>query len=153
MSFYPGTPPTRILSWSQIVRENDPNYTRLSLQPWTLEFSNGRLFVDPTPLYNYDFIAAGLVNNGGVLALSDAGGWPTSDFDLEGGDVYSNGGEPTIMGGFPALVAPPIFFGEISASALLQAGARGLPVIPPPVGSGILWNPFGSVTGGPIYIA
>jgi hypothetical protein len=44
-------PPTRILSWLQYVREADPGYTRLSLQPWTLEFSNGRLFVDPLPLY------------------------------------------------------------------------------------------------------
>lgn len=49
--FYPGTPPTRILSWNQMVREADPNYTRQSLQPWVYEFSNGRLFVDSLPLY------------------------------------------------------------------------------------------------------
>ena len=55
--FYPGTPPTRILNWNQLVREADPNYQRLSLQPWVLEFSNGRLFVDWNPLYGtYDIV-------------------------------------------------------------------------------------------------
>lgn len=49
--FYPGTPATRILSWSQLVRESDPVFTKLSLQPWVYDFSNGRLFVDPLPLY------------------------------------------------------------------------------------------------------
>lgn len=34
-----------------MVREADPNYTRLSLQPWVYEFSNGRLFVDTLPVY------------------------------------------------------------------------------------------------------
>lgn len=51
MPSWPSPPPTRILSWNQIVRENDPNYTRLSLQPWVYEFSNGRLFVDTLPVY------------------------------------------------------------------------------------------------------
>lgn len=56
--FWPGTPPTRILSWNQVVREADPNFTRLSLQPWVYEYSNGRLFLDTLPTYtdyNQDF--------------------------------------------------------------------------------------------------
>lgn len=56
-SYYPGTPPYRILSWSQMVREADPNFTRGSLQSWSFEFSNGRLFLDWLPLYGeFDII-------------------------------------------------------------------------------------------------
>lgn len=35
-----------------MVREADPDYTRLSRQPWVYEFSNGRLFVDAMLLYS-----------------------------------------------------------------------------------------------------
>lgn len=48
---WPSPPPTRILSWQQIVLENDPNFRRQSLQPVVYEFSNGRLFVDTLPTY------------------------------------------------------------------------------------------------------
>jgi len=52
---WPPTPPTRIISWRQLCIESDPNWTRLSLQPWVYEFSNGRLFVDTLPTYTpYD---------------------------------------------------------------------------------------------------
>lgn len=73
-AFYPGAPPTRILSWNQLVREADPNFTRLSLQPWTLEFSNGRLFIDSLPLYS-TFSATDdlLVLEGGPLLLTGGG--------------------------------------------------------------------------------
>ena len=49
--YFPGPAPTRLLSWQQMVQEADPNWNRLSLQPWVFEFSNGRLFVDWLPLY------------------------------------------------------------------------------------------------------
>lgn len=42
---------SRILSWEQLVREADPDHSRLSLRPWVYEFSNGRRFLDPLPLY------------------------------------------------------------------------------------------------------
>ena len=48
---WPSPPPTRILSWSQMVREADPDFTRLSLRPVVYTFSKGRLVVDPIPLY------------------------------------------------------------------------------------------------------
>jgi len=48
---WPSPPPTRILSWLQMVREADPNFTRTSLQPVAYELSNGRVFVDPIQLY------------------------------------------------------------------------------------------------------
>jgi hypothetical protein len=43
--------PSRILSWAQMVAEADPGFRRLSNQPWGYEFSNGRRFYDPVPLY------------------------------------------------------------------------------------------------------
>lgn len=70
-AFWPGTPPTRQLSWTQLVRDSDPNFTRLSLQPWCYEFSNGRLFVDTLPTYTPFDISEGLilVRGGPVILL------------------------------------------------------------------------------------
>jgi hypothetical protein len=44
-------PPTRIISWRQMVLEADPGWTRASVQPVVYEFSNGRVFLDYLPLY------------------------------------------------------------------------------------------------------
>jgi hypothetical protein len=44
-------PPTRIISWRQLVLEAEPGWTRASVQPVVYEFSNGRLFLDYLPLY------------------------------------------------------------------------------------------------------
>jgi len=60
---WPPPPSTRILSLQQLVIEADPNYVRLSLQPWVYEFSNGRLFVDTLPTYTpYDVSTIGYYN-------------------------------------------------------------------------------------------
>ena len=48
---WPSPPPTRMLSWVQMVREADPAFTRSSLQPRAYELSNGRVFIDPVNLY------------------------------------------------------------------------------------------------------
>lgn len=74
MVFYPGTPPTRQISWQQLVRENDPNFTRLSLRPWVFEFSNGRLFVDALPLYSgYEITEELLLTNDQPLSFLSHG--------------------------------------------------------------------------------
>jgi hypothetical protein len=44
-------PPTRIISFSQLVQEADPNYRRTSLQPVTYEFQSGRKFIQPVNVY------------------------------------------------------------------------------------------------------
>jgi len=68
-------PPTRILSWQQTVLEADPAYQRLSLQPWCYEFSNGRLFVDPLPLYGtFDIVDELLLSRTGQPLQLNAGG-------------------------------------------------------------------------------
>ena len=60
---------TRILSWQQIVQENDPNWLRGFTRPWVYEFSNGRLFYQEYPLYkNYDIF--GLCSEGDELCSS-----------------------------------------------------------------------------------
>lgn len=43
--------PTRLISWQQLVLENDPDWVRGSLNPLVWEFSNGRLFSDPPQVY------------------------------------------------------------------------------------------------------
>lgn len=69
-----GNPPaTRILSWNQLVREADPNYTRLSLQPWCYEFSSGRLFVDTLPTYTPYDIVEFLTDDQGGTVVDDQG--------------------------------------------------------------------------------
>lgn len=70
---WPSPPPTRILSWSQMVKEADPNYVRLSLQPWVYEFSNGRLFVDSLPVYTPYAIVNVVTNETGTPITDDSG--------------------------------------------------------------------------------
>ena len=150
-AFYPGTPPTRILSWQQWVLESDPNWRRLSLQPWVYEFSNGRLFVDPLPLYDFP-AAADLGNDNGVLFFIGDSGQPTSSAGLDPGDVYSNGGVCTTVPGFTSFPGTPLVFGTVTAAQLLASGGIPLPTTQPAPGSLILWNPGGSA-GGDIFVA
>jgi hypothetical protein len=70
---WPAPPPTRILSWNQMVRVSDPGFTRLSLQPWVYEFSNGRLFVDPLPLYGNPPADDGWIDSDGNPMYDNAG--------------------------------------------------------------------------------
>lgn len=95
-----------------------------------------------------------LGNDGGVLYLIGPNSYPTSDLLVSGGGFYSNGGEITIApGSFTPAPSVPLLFGGISASQLLTYGAKALPTVAPSPGSGILWNPWGTSAGGPVYIA
>lgn len=58
--------PTRILSWSQMVREADPNYDRANRSPWVYQFSNGRRFYQTNPVYTPFSIHP--VGTGGIIA-------------------------------------------------------------------------------------
>lgn len=44
-------PSTRILSWQQEVLYVDPTWNQGYTRPWIYEFSNGRQFTAPVPLY------------------------------------------------------------------------------------------------------
>lgn len=73
-------PPTRILSWLQMVLETDPSFRRLSLRPWTYEFSNGRLFIESLPVYG----STGITDDFGTPIRDDFGTQIQSDTGGEG---------------------------------------------------------------------
>lgn len=132
-------PPTRILSWQQLVQEADPDFQRARLQPWVYSFSNGRLFYAPVPLYNFVF-DSGLILDGGFLVLESTVGWPTSTAGLQPGQMWSNGGFVSAIPGLtPQPGAPPLFLSAAVASQLLIAGAGNLPLTSPASGSTQLW--------------
>lgn len=49
----PTPPPTRQISFLQLVQEADPNYQQGQQRPWIYEFSNGRLFYAVPNIYTY----------------------------------------------------------------------------------------------------
>lgn len=69
-------PPTRILSWEQMCVEADPGFRQKSLRPWVYEFLNGRLFVDPLPLYDF---GGGITDDFGTPIRDDFGTQIQSD--------------------------------------------------------------------------
>lgn len=68
----------------------------------------------------------GLINNGGVLCLSDDTGWPQDDSGAPG-TVWSNGGVCSIVPGFGPSPVAPVYFGMITSAELLALGGVGLP--------------------------
>ena len=90
---------------------------------------------------------SGLYDDGGVLALSDATGWPTNSSGTPG-SLWSNGEVASVVPGGAPVAAPPVIFGFITSAGLLAMGGLGLPVTQPATGSLQLWN-----SGGEIWIA
>lgn len=132
-----------------MVREADPNYTRLSRQPWVYEFSNGRLFIDPLQTYgNPIVVVGGLYDDGGVLALDVATSWPTSQAGLSAGQVWSNGGVCSVVQpAAPYPLAQPVYWDQTSSVTLLALGGSNLP-IEDPRSLNQIWN-----SGGEIWIS
>ena len=95
------------------------------------------------------FTGYGLFNNGGVLCLSDATGWPVDSGGVPG-SLWSNGGVVSVVPGGPTVSAPPVFFGDISSLELLTLGSAGLPTTEPTPSSLQLWY---SPPAGEIYVA
>lgn len=65
-------PPTRLISWQQVVVETDPNYWQAKTRPWNYEFSNGRRFYATVPTYLP--ITGYLVDEDGVPITDENGG-------------------------------------------------------------------------------
>lgn len=146
-------PPTRILSWQQLVLEADPLWQRENIQPWIYEFSNRRRFWQTIPTYTWEF-TMGLGNDGGVLYLLPPfdSSYPTTDAGLRPGAVWSQaflGTDYTtiivVPGGQPDNSIPDMYFGVVTALELLNYGGSNLPTSPPPGGSEQLWNNGGLV--------
>ena len=96
--------------------------------------------------------ATGLVNNGGVLQITDATGWPVSSSLLAAGAVWDDGGVAAVIpGSTPNPFAAPVFFGLITAAGLLTLGGGNLPLTNSGLGIGQLWNNGGviSIASGP----
>ncbi len=49
-------PPSRTVSWLQLVLEADPEFRQLSNRPMAYIFSEGRVFYDPMPLYGTPYM-------------------------------------------------------------------------------------------------
>ena len=81
-----------------------------------------------------------LYNDGGVLCVMDAAGWPAYDVSMMPGDFYSNGGVVSIVSGGTWDGTPQILFGNITAADLLARGGNSLTTVEPIAGSFVLWN-------------
>ena len=93
-----------------------------------------------------------LLNDGGVLVVSDAADYPSSPTSLPAGSLWSNaGGAPAgvvtvVPGVTPNPFAPPVYFSAVTAAQLLTLGGGNLPITNPGAGSGQLWNNGGVVS-------
>lgn len=85
----------------------------------------------------------GLASDGGVLILGTGATWPTSV--SVPGAFYFNGGICSVLPGGAYNGAAPVYFGQISAAALLSLGGDVLPTSDPGVNTQ-LWNMSGQVT-------
>lgn len=87
-------------------------------------------------------------NDDGVLAffMASTAGWPTSPVGLTPGSVWTNGLTVAVVPGvIPDPSARPLFFGSISAKALLNTGGGDLPLtLPATINQ--LWNNGGNVS-------
>jgi hypothetical protein len=91
--------------------------------------------------------ATGLVDDGGVLQVTNLTGWPTSTSMLAAGSVWSNGSLVSVISGVtPDPFAAPVFYGMITSAQLLTLGGGNLPLSNPGVGTGQLWNNGGVVS-------
>jgi hypothetical protein len=91
----------------------------------------------------------GLINNGGMLGITTATGYPTSATGLPAGAVWDNGGVAAVIPGMaPDPYATPLFYGLVTAAQLLTVGGGNLPLTNPGLGTGQLWN-----NGGFVWVA
>lgn len=98
----------------------------------------------PIPLPAFE---TGFYSNGGELTLDGTFAWPIAAHVP--GAVYSDGEVCAVVPGVvPNPLAPPVYFGGITAIQLLALGGGDLPLVQPAPGSGQLWN-----NGGVISIA
>lgn len=85
-------------------------------------------------------------NNGGVLMIGFALGYPISTVGLAPGAIWNNGQTVCVVGPTtPSGGAPPVYFGQITPPQLLLLGGGNLPTTGPATGSLQLWNNGGAV--------
>jgi len=94
--------------------------------------------------YNFICVVVSFLNDGGVLWISVPSGYPTSPIGLPIGAVWFNGGAISVIPGGPGTGAP-VYFGAITAAALLSLGGGGLP-LSNPHNLNQLWNNGGLIS-------
>ncbi|MCO8325907.1 hypothetical protein ABEG10_23425 [Burkholderia cenocepacia] len=94
--------------------------------------------------YDFSFISVSFLNDGGVLWMTAPLNYPTSPVGLAAGKVWYNGGVVSVIPGGSGTGAP-VYFGSITAAALLALGGGGLPTSNPGVHNQ-LWNNGGVIS-------
>lgn len=136
---------------------NDPPSIAVSGSTFTIEASSAPIYTTLLQCvannvlalpFQYTFVVTVyLTNNGGVLQVAAAAGWPTSSTGLLAGALWSDGGVASVAGTTtPSPTAPPVYFYNVTAAQLLSLGGANLPLTNPGIGSGILWNNGGVVS-------
>jgi len=138
-------PPTRIISFQQLVQEADPNWNRAKQRPWIYSFSNGRRFLGrpdiytaaadgsaaPAPGASPTVQSVALVNVAGAVHMTTPWEFPVTASGLLPGQIWWNAGVLTIVPGLAFNAAlPPIFLSDPSWRVLLD-GAGGMPTSNP----------------------
>jgi hypothetical protein len=88
--------------------------------------------------------ALGLLNDGGVLVFLYPDQYPNAPDNLPPNAIWSNGATVSIVLGGTSVPGPPVYFGQISALALVAIGGGGLPTTQPSANLQ-LWNNNGLV--------
>lgn len=94
--------------------------------------------------YNFTFSLVSFYNDGGVLWMTAPLNYPTSPVGLAVGAVWYNGGTVAVVPGGSG-TGSPVYFGAITAAALLSLGGGGLPTTNPH-STNQLWNNGGVIS-------
>jgi len=94
--------------------------------------------------YRFAFVNVSFLNDDGVLWMTSPLNYPVSPIGLAAGAVWYNGGTVSVIPGGSGAGAP-VYFGSITAAALLALGGGGLPTSNPGVHNQ-LWNNGGLIS-------
>ena len=119
-------------------------YASSSLTALQLAYANGALAFPFQ--YSMTFSSVNFTNDGGVLQLSEAISYPTSQTGLAAGSVWYNGGVICVVAGVtPDPTAAPLYFSSTTPQQLLELGGGNLPLTDP-ANNGQLWNNGGVIS-------
>ena len=147
-------PPTRIISYQQLVLEADPDWQRLKQRPWIYQFSTGRRFLGRPDIYvaPADGVApvppgpapivtdVELKNDGGVVYTLTSWEFPTTSSGLLPGQIYWDGGALAVVPGVIFDQTQPILYLYTPSWMVLLQGAVSMPTSNPGKHDQRLWT-------------
>lgn len=117
-----------------------PRYSEITQGPQERIYFRELWDATPLPLFGPGFEPGVWWNDGGVVALISAPGYPTSDAGLSPGDVWNNELTVAIVGPTaPDPSAPLLYFANMTPYGMLLLGGYDLPIYAP-IEYGALWN-------------